>query len=240
MVTGSEWLSSLPNLPGKQRDQMVLEGVSSGLLRCEWRLVTSTIGENTATFYVCDDAVRATLDDGSRFRPQCTAVLLQQVADLMDASLMTAKIMDLCYQQADVKLNATILAPTNMTTTDKSKVFNKELEKKRTGRDGLIRDCGKAWILSNLLAKSKTQAINYGYYDTNGPSRSQAGLKMYQTVGTRHDALHQDFSQCILLMSQYCQLNGQDCRVSDILTSKELAPLASYEGVLNYTRQPQV
>lgn len=235
---GSEWLRNLPNLPGASRDQMILDAAASGLLYAGWKPVTSSLREHKATFYVSEDAFYVTLDNGQRFRPQCNAVLLQKVADVVGGSLVTPKIMDLSYQQADVKLNATILSPTNMMTTEKSILFNKEFEKKRAGRIGLIRDCGKTWVLTNQLGLKKNQAINYGFYDTNGPSRSNLGLKLWQWNGTRHDSSHQDYSQLITLMADVCLLNGQEVPVAELLTNKEFAGLGSFEIPLRFTRQP--
>jgi hypothetical protein len=234
-MNGSEWLASLPEQPTPVRDQMILEAVTSGLATCEWVPVTSKNNNYTAIFYVCDDAVSVTLDDGSRFRFPVSAKLAQQCADSMQASLPTSKVCDLAYQQATVKLPATLLpAGADMVTTTKSKTWNAALEKKRQGQTGLIRDCGKAWILSNARGAG---AVNYGFYDPHAPYSNVRGLKLWQNVGTRHNALHTDYSQTLILMKLECEINGQTLSVLDVMKHPMLSKLINDDGVLASTRQ---
>lgn len=232
-----DWIAALPNSPGPERDRLVLEAVGSCLVYCNWLPVTSSAGGHTATFQVCDDAARVELEDGSRFRVQVSATLAQQCADVLGASLLTAKVMDLSYQQAQVVLGATLLKPgADMVTTAKSKAWNQAVEQKRSGREGLIRDCGKAWILSNA-AVGPNGACNYGFYDKAAPYVSPGGLRMWQTVGSKHDRAHTDYSQTLILMADYCEVDGQQMKIAEVLTNPELCALASYEGVLKDTRQ---
>lgn len=235
-----EWIDSLPDAPGPDRDRMVLEAVGSGLASCCWQPVTSSVAGHSGIFQVCDDAVRVELEDGTRFRMQVSATLAQQCADLLSASLLTAKLMDLSYQQATVTLRATILpAGPDMVTTSKSKLWNAAVEAKRAGRDGLIRDCGKAWILSNA-GVGPNGAVNYGFFDKSAPYTNQIGLKLWQTVGTRHDRAHTDYSQTLILMAQECLVDGQAMKVSEVLANPELCKLISYEGVIKHARQKGV
>lgn len=238
MIIGNEWLASLPNNPCLERDQLILDAVQSGQARCNWVSVTSTIPNHTAIFQVCDDAVWIDLDDGSRFRFQVSARLAQQCADAMDVSFTTAKICDLAYQQADIKLAATILpAGPEMVTTARSITFNEALEKKRNGAEGLIRDCGKAWILDNAL-KFSAGAVNYGFYDPHAAYVNPHGIKMWQNIGTKHNQLHTDYSQVLILMKKQCVVDGQDSNISSIAADKTLSYLLNYDGVLHYTAQP--
>lgn len=239
-MDAQSWLNSLPNNPGSDRDQAVLDAISDGIVVCNWAPVTSTIAGHTATFQVCDDAAYVELDDLSRFRFQVSATLAQKCADLLDASFITSKISDLAYKQAQVIVGVSTLSPgPDMVTTDKSKQWNKNVEAKRAGKTGLFRDCGKAWILSNRLTTS-ISAVNYGFYDKSAPYISQGGLKMWQTVGARHDRSHTDYSQTLILMSKTCEVDGQSVNVVDVMTDPNLSSLLSYEGVLRFTRQPGV
>jgi hypothetical protein len=236
-MNGSEWLSTLPENPGAERDKKVLDAISSGIAICSWSPITSSIPNHQATFQVNEDAVYVILDDGSRFRFQVSAKLAQQCADLVGGSLITSKISDLAYQQACIKLPATLLpAGADMVTTTKSKVWNYKLEAARDGREGLIRDCGKAWILHNLLGG--TRAINYGYYDPHAPNINPQQIRMWQTVGTRHDSAHTDESQTLILMENVCVVDGKGMNVADLIKDPVLCGLASYDGVLKFTRQP--
>lgn len=236
-TNGTEWLNNLPNLPGPTRDKMILEAAESGLLISEWSIVRSKIPDYEAIFSVTSDALYVTLEDGSRFRPPCSAQLQQQCADVFTASLPTPKIMDMSYIQASVKLDCVSLpAGAKMSTIDYSKLYNKEFEKRRAGRDGLIRDSGKSWVLSNRLGESKTIAINHGFYSKSGPSVS-GGVKLYQSVGGRHNALHTDYSQLIQLVSSQCLLNNETVEIVDLMKHPILCKLLSYE-YLKFSRQP--
>lgn len=237
-MDAQSWLDSLPNNPGSDRDQAVLDAISGGIVTCNWAPVTSTINGHTAIFQVCEDAAYITLADGSRFRFQVSATLAQKCADLLGASFITAKISDLAYKQAQVIVSVSTLSPgPDMVTTDKSKQWNTAVEAKRAGQTGLFRDCGKAWILSNSLSTS-TSAVNYGFYDKSAPYMSQGGLKMWQTVGSRHDRAHTDYSQTLILMNKTCEVDGLCLDVTSVMKDSALAGLLSYEGVLRFTRQP--
>ena len=163
-MDGQSWINSLPADAGSGRDQMVLDAVSSGLAVVNFVPVTSSVDGHSATFQVCDDAVYVPADDGSRFRFQVTAKMNQQCADALGAIMVTAKVMDLSYQQATTMVDCCVLtAGPAMSSTDYSVRWNKMVEDKRNGATGLFRDCGKAWILDNALAGS-AGAVNYGFY----------------------------------------------------------------------------
>ena len=232
------WLTSLPNEPTAARNQLVLDAINGGLVSVNWVPVTSTINGHTATFQVCDDAIYVGMPDGARFRFQVNAKMTQQCADLLGGVMVTSKIMDLSYQQADVMLDATILpAGPDMSSTDFSRRWNAEVEAKRAGKTGLIRDCGKAWILDNALASS-AGAVNYGFYSKSAIYTNSAGIKLWQNVGSRHNAEHQDYSQTLFLMSVGCQVDGQDMAVTDVMADPVLSHLVNYNGILKYTKQP--
>lgn len=242
MVTGSEWLSSLPENPGPNRDKMVLDAVTSGLAHCEWMPIDVQIDNHKATFYVSDDAFRVDLDDGSRFRFQVSATLAQKCADVVAASLPTSKICDFAYNQASVVLPATILpASPQMASTTYSKNFNNHLELKRNNKTGLIRDCGKAWILDNKLLTGQfdnKQAINHGFYSPDSPFKNKLGVPTYQVDGSAHDNEHEDYSQLLILMLSKCIVNGQESNVIDVMKDPVISLLLNYDGILKCTRQP--
>lgn len=238
-TNGKEWLDALPENPGVERDKMVLDAVGSGLAYCNWMPIDSFQDENHAVFYVCDDAFRVDLEDGSRFRFQASATLTQQCADLLDCSMLTAKICDLAYLQATIVIDAvTESSGPEMVTTTQSKKYNSTLEKLRAGQVGLFRDCGKTWILENSMLPAKDSAVNYGFYSKKQGIINPHGIKMIQTVGHFHNDLHMDYSQTLQLMLQKCLLNNQETDVISIMKDPNLSTLINYDGILKYTRQP--
>lgn len=240
-MDATNWLTSLPENPGPARDNAILDAVSNGIAYCYWVPITSEIPGHRATFQVSDDAVHVDLENGERFRVPVSALLAQKCADVIGGSLPTAKVCDLAYKQADVVLPCVNLpADANMSTTSRSKKYNTLLETKRAGRTGLVRDCGKAWVLSNWLGRAKTQAINYGFYDPAAIYKNPIGIKMWQTLGSRHNYLHTDYSQTLILMEAVCEVDGEQMNVADVMRSPTLWRLISDEGIIPYTRQPGI
>lgn len=237
-TTGSEWLNNLPENPGTGRDNALLEAVNQNLLTFNWTCISSTIEENTVVIDVLSDAAFIVLDDGSRFRPQISAKLQQTIADQLDLSFMTSKIMDLSYQQCEQKAEFTPLtASPQMSTTTYSKNFNQKLELKRKNYDLLWRDCGKAWILSNRLHQLQSgMACNHGFYSPSAKSDAN-GVKVIQSSGCMHDHSHQDYSQVIFFMKKTCILNVTETSIYDIMNDKVLSNLINYDGILLYQKQ---
>lgn len=235
-----DWLNQLPNDPTSERDNLILTAIQNGLIKCcDWvPIAINDTNKHQAIFYVCDDAIRLELPDNYRFRIPVSATLAQQCADYLEASLLTAKISDLAYQQASLRTDSVILYPSaDMATISKSKVWNERVEKNRSKHEGLFRDCGKAWILSNRLSNPQG-AINYGFYDHSAAYTNPQGIKMWQTIGTKHNRFHTDYSQTLMLMKSTCEIDGRSIKVVDVMSSPDLSYLISYEGVLHYTRQP--
>jgi len=234
--------NTLPN-PSPTRDQMILDAINAGLTTINWIPINSSFNGHTAVFNVCDDALRVELSDGSRFRFAASATLLQKCADLLNASMVTAKIMDLRYQQAalnGLQVDATILpAIPEMINTSYSKQWNSLVETKRNNFIGLFSDCGKTWVLDNGLSGS-AGAVNYGFYAKNAIYTNPIGIKLYQNLGFKHNASYCDESQTAILMSLDCIVDGQAAKVTDIMTDPNLYGLITYNSPLKYTRQPGV
>jgi hypothetical protein len=236
-MTGSEWLQALPENPGADRDQAIIDAVNNNLLTFDWVDITSTIENHTATFTVLSDAAWVTLDDCSRFRPMVSATLTQKIADILSVSMVTAKIHDLSYSQS-IQLECSVLpAGPLMETISYSKRWNLAVENKRNGCATLVRDTGKIWCLDNALAHSRG-AINFGFYSHAAPSTSPGGFKLYQGIGTMHDQHHQDYSQTLFLMKKECVVDGQPSDIQTTLSDPELATLGNYGGILKYFTQP--
>ncbi len=233
-------VNSLPENPSSERNQIIIKAVEDKLIKFNWIPITSEIPGHKAIFYVTEDAGYFELENDYRYRPQVTATMTQQCADILGASMVTAKIMDLSYKQAAIVEDATILpAGPQMSSSTYSKKYNDLVEKKRAGRSGLFRDCGKSWLLSNRLPTS-AGAVNYGFYYKKAPYVNSQGAKLYQPESGVHDASHQDYSQVLFLMDSTCIVDDVTHKVSDIMQDKELCQLINYDGILKYTRQPHV
>lgn len=254
-VTGTaEWLNSLPNKLCPERNQKIIEAVNNELVTFEWSEITTSYKNHKGTFYVLSDAAYIILDEdvpfkgskgeslilssGSRYRIPVDAKLQQAVADIIDASMITSKIMDTSYNQAQVKFDCvTLPACAQMDTINYSKMYSYKFEQQRKDREGLVVPA-KTWILSNKL-KISAGAVNHGFYTSSSSvSKNVYGMRMWQTEGTRHNTFHSDYSQLINLMKKACIVDDQEMQLEDVFKDPVLSYLINYDGILRYTRQP--
>lgn len=236
-MNGQDWINQLPEMPSAKRRQMTMDAISSNLAAHDWVSVLSDHKGHQATFWVNSDAFYVPLNDGSRFRFPVTASMAQEAADLLDALLPTTKIMDLRHLTSNQQSVTTLPAGPQMSSISYSKNWNQRVEVKRNGNDKIISDIGKPWILDNQLANSQGACL-YGFYDKNAPYLGPGGLKVWQTVGTKHNKEHQDYSSTLLLLDKTCIVDGQQVNTIDVMKDPILSYLLNYDGVLKYTRLP--
>lgn len=238
-----------------KREAQILDAVSQGNFEAQWSEVTSIDGDNTAIFRVMSDALKV-----EGVRVNVSATLEQEIADLLYSSMLTAKLADLIFVQAQI-----VLPPMNRVYTSSSEAMvdqSTKLEEAITTagwKPGLIvSTVGKHWILDNNIADGRllhgTQvACNYGWH-FRGSFLGQTWeacatglwddqgkvIRVVQGRGTRHNRAHADYSQNCVLVSRTCSVNGAPMDLRDLLQDPALAPLASHQGVLKAVRQPGV
>jgi hypothetical protein len=104
---------------------------------------------------------------------------------------------------------------------------------------GIADNCGKHWVLTNrLLTKPAGTAANYGWYDPGAPYVSASGHKMWQTLGTKHNSQHTDYSQIFQPVYEDMAVDGILRKVWDVLADPELCHLISSEGPISFLRYP--
>lgn len=242
-MQAQEFYDNLPENFGAERNNYTQKAVESGLMNPTWYPVGSVThndnGSNDIlTVFISSDALHVSLDNKERFRPMFSASTSQKAADALDAMLITAKVSDLSYAQVPAErcLNACILPATNqMSNTSYSKNWNKKLENLRKGYEGLLMDVGKPFILDNSIATSKGATL-YGFYDLGSPYKNAQGIRMWQTVGTKHDVSHMDYSSVCRLMKKTAIYNGEEVSIKDIAKDPKLSKMINYGGVLQYLR----
>lgn len=186
-------------------------------------------------------------------RLPATAHQLQQIADMYNCMLLTPKVIDLIWLQAELKfdciinVNGKIVALSNV--TDVHQKIEEKIES-LGGDDGtkLVSCVGKYWCLMNELATKQNiagdkPACNYGWFSkyASGPGITP-GTKCWQRPGFRHNKQHSDPSQTIRLMYRMARLvhpNGKEESVDlhGVATNPNLANLIHHQGALIYLRQ---
>ncbi len=231
------------------REEMILDRVRSGCYDpITWSPITAEHKGRTAVFRVFSDALKM---DGIRIN--VTAETEQRIADLLGCFLLTPKIADLIWLQRDVTLYP---SPQPISSTTKamfahSQRIDAALEK-LGNPTGLLCTVGKHWVLDNALLSHTGFAENYGWHFEGATYKGIKGevavslakddsgryLRVIQGCGWRHGKTHVDYSQTVVLVSSQCEVDGQPMALGDVLTSKDLSPLASHNGPLRLLRLP--
>lgn len=232
------------------REKYILDRVAGGSFEAAWVEISHTIGGRSAKFLVMEDALKI---DGVRVN--VSAKLQQNIADLFDASLMTAQLADLVYISATRRIAP---APMRISSTVASMVqHSKNVDarlKSLSVASGLVADPGKHWILDKKLEQLPGRACNYGWHFTGSSYQGISGfpvaskvnlvedkpVRVIQPNATAHDALHSDYSQVCQLVFQTCWVDGLERRFSDLLMDPQLSSLVNHQGPLKTTRQPGV
>jgi hypothetical protein len=239
-------MSSIPEGPSEARDQYLLDLVARGEAIGTFVPLQLAANGHTATVYVNADALKT--PEGVRFN--VSANLLQQMADLLNARLLTPLLVEQMYAQRAVTLKPHPLGGTpDMSTTRKMEQHSRLIDDDIAALGGvaddqIINTVGKDWVVTNKLWKNGVptgKAANMGWL-FEGPGKGEAtrlpGVKAIQGVGTWHNGRHVDYSQVAHLVLREAILDGQPVDLDVLYTTPEYAPLVSHEGPLFDVRQP--
>ena len=234
----------------KDREKFIFDCVLAGDFTATWTDVEYSMFGHDVKLQVMDDALKI---DGVRVN--VSAALQQQLADIFDASLMTAQVADLVYTHSLRRIDPT---PMQISTTVSSMVtHSSRIDAKLKSlpvAEGLVADPGKHWILDKKIESAPGRACNYGWHFAGTSYMGISGfpvassvdsigsnkIKVIQPNATAHDPHHLDYSQICQLVSQACWVDGIEKRFSDLLTDPNLSTLVSHQGPLSFTRQPGV
>lgn len=242
----------------------VVQFVKDGKAIVEWGYLTSDYNGNKLVFSAMKDAVKfnnipaltwdrklisgnSNLYDGVRLA--ATAEELQKIAYLSGCMLMTPKIADLLYHAAGstngtqldsvVNVHGNIVAISNI--HDVHLALEAAIAVAGGFKGGFVEAVGKYWVICYELLIGQfgaQQAANYAWFTKghgNGPGVTNT-INVWQTIGIRHNAMHQDPSQVIRLVYRKAKLlragssTWEDADLYDILSDPKLAPLISHQG----------
>jgi hypothetical protein len=222
---------------------LVLGAISEGRFEHAFVPIAIEAEGHRAVFGVSADALKI---DGVRVN--ASATLLQEIADLLGAFLLTPKLLDQMWAERAVTL-LPCTQPFNMTSRgmiEHSACIDRELAAAGGLPTGKIaQTVGKTWVLSNKL--SDKVAMNMGWHLEKpipgvpfDPAPTLQGAHMIQAPGTRHDALHIDYSQVVLLVRKECLVDDEPSDFASVAQSATLSALVSPSGPLRVLRQPGV
>jgi len=214
-------LEKFPAGHSKEREELILGAVARGAYDPpEWTTITSNYKGRRAEIQVTTDALTIL-----GVRIDVTAEGAQRIADELRAVLPTPRILQLIWEQADVRLEpCTLPADAKMASTARMIEHSECVDRRIAGRTGMVANEGKHWVLTNRIAGKENLAANYGWF--------VKGRRPVQTVGTRHDTAHTDYSQIVRLVKPIIKVDGRDVDIRHVGRSPELWGLVSDEGPL--------
>lgn len=238
-MSGTEIIGRLASLSLEEREEIVLEEVLRGnvpeFLR---RLVPVTIRQDghTATFFATPDYL-AIGSDEDYFLVPLTPGVAQRIADRLDCTLPTRKMVDRIWSQAPVKLEPSPIPPGPAMTT--VPVFAEHNAAVRKQRDAVIDD----FPLGTLVAGTKKDVILsrriFGNFANPAVTRPVVIYGWHHTDGTPiqpvyngHHETYVDYSHGIRLVQNTMLVDGDETTVRDVLRSPALSGLLSDEGVI--------
>jgi hypothetical protein len=231
------------------REKLIFDQVIAGNFAATWVPLEYEISGKKVKLNVMSDALKI-----GDVRVNVSATLQQQLADVFDASLLTAQVADLMFINATHRIEP---SPEPISSSVKSMINHSQRVDKLVGTytSGIVAPAGKHWILDKKLEWSPGKACNYGWHFTGSNFKGIKGfpcastyhtmpdgkvINVIQPNATAHDPKHTDYSQICQLVSQQCWVDGVEYRFSDLLQSPTLCGLVGSNGVLKNVRQPGV
>jgi len=151
----------------------------------------------------------------------------QRLADLSGASLLTARLSDHIWSEAEVKLEPFFYKPVGNANELVTKFVehNAQIEKQLAGAGGrhgqLVAGIKKDIILTARIAERSDRVVLYGWHKPDG--------KPIQPVYSGHVYWYVDYSHGIRFMNRQVLLDGRPADVREILQDPVLFRVLSNE-----------
>ncbi len=243
---GAVFAALTADLSLDDREKAVVEEILTGNVPSFSRKLRSiTInrdinGQNYAlTFFAVCDYMAVGSDEDYLYIPMRPSTA-QYLADHLNCTLPTKKMVDIIYSQAQIKLRPQPIPPSDKMTT--VLVFKQHTDsvKRQIARLGFDRSADyiiaghkKDIIISNKIYSSDRdyeRVVIYGWHlSENNP---------IQPVYNGHSADYADYSHGVRLIADIAYLNGDSILIEDLLKDSDLSVLLSDEGVIGKAYYP--
>lgn len=238
-VSGSEFVEIIKNLSLEKREEAIFQEIAKGnvpeFLR---KMIPITVEEtNTTVRYhvTCDYMCVGSNSD--YFLVPMTPLLAQRIADYMDCSLPTTKMVDDIWSQATVKMTPKSIPPApDMTTVPVFARHNRMVYSQRVEflpqypLGTLVAGNKKDVVVTTRLITTPKRVAIYGWHRTNG--------KNIQPLYLGHIDTYADYSHGIRFVKNSITVNGQKRKIREVLGDKNISNILSTEGTLLNSRYP--
>jgi hypothetical protein len=229
-LSGAAFFETIKSLEPREREAAIRAEITAGNVPAFLRRLkpialswVDTSGtQHAAKCDVTADYLAVGSDDDF-FRVPMRPGTGQQIAQAADASLITAKLSDAIFAQAELKLE-----PRPMTSErEKTASFYRHhqwIEEQRRGSPLglLVAGIKKDVVLTNRLAERPGRVAIYGWHYPSG--------RPIQPLYVGHSDAHVDYSHGIRLVSQQVRVDGRAMRFDELLCDPALSGLVSTEG----------
>jgi hypothetical protein len=232
--TGNGFMKRISELPPGEREEEIYKAVASGNIPGFLRETVTIRGEfedgngsrHSLIYEVMPDYL-AVGSDNDFCRVPMNPRTAQRLANLFGGSLLTSKLSDHIYSQAEVKLTPFNYIPVGNANELVSKFVdhNAQIEKQLNDAGGkhgqLVAGIKKDVILSSRTAERHDRVVIYGWHKPDG--------KPIQPVYSGHVWWYVDYSHGIRLINNQVILDGRPALASDILKDPVLFRILSDE-----------
>ncbi|MHC1730702.1 MAG: hypothetical protein AB9888_01520 [Bacteroidales bacterium] len=220
--TGSEFMKRIRDLPREEREEEIFLAAASGNIPSFLRQTVMLKGvfndldgiPHILEYEVMPDYMAIGSDDDFCRMPM-TPGTAQWLADNFGASLLTAKLSDHIWSEAEVKLEPFFYKPVGNANelVTKFEEHNMQIEMQLAeagGRHGqLVAGIKKDVIVSSRIAERPDRVVIYGWHRPDG--------NPIQPVYSGHIWWYVDYSHGIRLMNAQVLLDGRPVLLADIL-----------------------
>jgi len=245
-IGGMEFVDQVAHLNIRDREKAIVNEILSGNVPSFSRKlrqikISQKIGATSyeLRFFAACDYMAIGSDQDYLYIPM-TPSTAQYLADRMDCTLPTKKIVDIIYAEAEIKLHPQPIPPSNRMTTvpvfsDHTDSIKQQISQIGFDRsaDSIIAGHKKDIIISNKIYSSDRnydRVVIYGWHlSVNNP---------IQPVYNGHIAQYADYSHGVRLISNIAFINGDSIQVKDILQDATLFVLLSSEGIISKPYYP--
>ncbi|MFZ5952796.1 MAG: hypothetical protein ACOYXC_18985 [Candidatus Rifleibacteriota bacterium] len=236
--TGSSFMARTANMSRTQKDQAIVQAITSGNMPSFLRqfrdvTVTKTINgrSHTITYKVMPDYL-AIGSDSDFVRVPMTPAAAQRIAEAFGCILPTTKMVDDIYRNASTRLNPQTMPPTGQMTSNQYFVEHSrmiETQRRNSGhtQGQLLAGHKKDVVISNRLNNNPNKVAIYGWHRSNG--------NPIQPLSTVHSEDYADYSHGIRLIQKRVVVDGREMDIEDVLRDPTLCQLLSNEGPISNT-----
>ena len=232
--TGKAFMRRIADLPRDEREEEIYLAVASGNIPRFLRgmvLLRGVFDDLNGVPHILEYEVMpdyiAIGSDADFCRIPMTPGTAQRLADLFGASLLTAKLSDHIWSEAELKLEPFFYKPVGNANelVTKFEEHNSQIEKQLAeagaGRGQLVAGIKKDVIVSSRIPERPDRVVIYGWHRPDGSP--------IQPVYSGHIWWYVDYSHGIRLMNAQVLLDGRPALMADILKDPVLFRVVSDE-----------